>query len=91
MAVVLNLKMQLHKIIYSLIKKSLGKLHAPDNILALIEKNDFSELSVTFQHAHKTKSLPTIHNDPFDRLLIAQSICERLVLLTADENIKKYK
>ena len=38
----------------------------------------------------KLFALPLIHRDPFDRLLVATSIAERLTIITADENIQKY-
>src|SRR6187455_823321 len=49
-----------------------------------------TELPVTVQHAAHTVTLPQLHRDPFDRLLIAQAHCEGLTLLTADEDILKY-
>lgn len=72
------------------IKKSLGKLDAPDNLKEAIDADDFEVLSVTIDHALYLQHLPAIHNDPFDRLLIAQCIVEDLVLITADEIIPKY-
>ena len=73
------------------IKKSLNKLKAPDNLKEILYENDFEVLSITPDHALYLEQLPAIHNDPFDRLLIAQSICEDLTLVTADEIIPKYK
>ena len=73
------------------IKRSLNKLTAPNNLLAMIESNQFIELAMHFSHAEKIKDLPNIHQDPFDRLLIAQSLCENLIFLSEDKIIKKYK
>jgi len=42
------------------------------------------ELPVTGAHAERLVTLPPIHKDPFDRMLVAQSLCEPLVLLTND-------
>lgn len=42
------------------------------------------------EHVWKLANLPQIHKDPFDRLLIAQSLYEKLPLITADETISKY-
>ncbi|MCX5922051.1 MAG: type II toxin-antitoxin system VapC family toxin [Candidatus Dependentiae bacterium] len=72
------------------IKKSLNKLIAPDNLKEVIISNDFSILSITADHALYLEKLPMIHNDPFDRLLIAQSLVEKVTLITADEIIPKY-
>ena len=52
--------------------------------------NGFVELAVTAQHALETISLPPIHKDPFDRLLVAQATVEGLTLLTADATILRY-
>lgn len=73
-----------------IIKKSLNKLTAPDNLKEVIISNDFGILSITADHALYLEKLPKIHNDPFDRLLIAQSIVEKVTFITADEIIPKY-
>jgi PIN domain nuclease of toxin-antitoxin system len=52
--------------------------------------NGFDELLVTGEHAAAVENLPSIHADPFDRLLVAQAFCEGLVLLTADRTVAKY-
>jgi PIN domain nuclease of toxin-antitoxin system len=49
-----------------------------------------TELPVTTAHALEVTQLPTIHRDPFDRLLIAQSIAEPMVLLTNDAALGRY-
>lgn len=56
-----------------------------------LQKNYFQILPIQLNHALKEFSLPTIHNDPFDRILIAQSITEDIPLLTADTKMKKYE
>jgi PIN domain nuclease of toxin-antitoxin system len=48
------------------------------------------ELAVLGTHAVAVGSLPRIHKDPFDRLLIAQAMTERLTLLTADSTVARY-
>ena len=50
----------------------------------------FLELPVTGAHAERLASLPPIHKDPFDRMLVAQSLSEPLVLLTNDEALAEY-
>ena len=52
--------------------------------------NGFSELDGPAQHALATVSLPPIHRDPFDRLLIAQATVEGITLVTADATILRY-
>ncbi len=50
----------------------------------------FTELPVRGSHAEKLTSLPPIHKDPFDRMLLAQSLSEPLVLLTNDAALAGY-
>ncbi len=52
--------------------------------------NGYSELPITSAHAVALDSLPRIHKDPFDRILIAQSMVEGIALLTADPLIAQY-
>ncbi len=52
--------------------------------------NGYTEMTITAQHALATVSLPLIHKDPFDRLLIAQATVEGITLLTADATILRY-
>ncbi len=51
---------------------------------------DFVELPITGGHAERLASLPQIHKDPFDRMLVAQSLSEPLVLLTNDAALGAY-
>jgi PIN domain nuclease of toxin-antitoxin system len=55
-----------------------------------LEANGFHELPVAAQHAVALASLPPIHADPFDRMLIAQSIVEPMALITSDERLAGY-
>ncbi len=50
----------------------------------------FVELQVTAEHVFAVGSLPPLHKDPFDRMLIAQARTERLHLLTVDAQIERY-
>ncbi|HLN25673.1 MAG TPA: type II toxin-antitoxin system VapC family toxin [Patescibacteria group bacterium] len=52
--------------------------------------NGYSELPVTSEHAVAIDVLPSIHKDPFDRILVAQSMVEGIVLLTADPLVAQY-
>jgi len=52
--------------------------------------NGYGELPVTSEHAVGVDSLPPLHKDPFDRILIAQSIAEGITLLTVDEQVARY-
>ncbi len=50
----------------------------------------FAELAVSGIHAERLASLPPLHKDPFDRMLVAQSLAEPLLLLTNDEVLARY-
>jgi len=56
----------------------------------LLERG-YIQLDITSRHALAVGSLPPIHKDPFDRLLIAQARTEGMSLLTADETVARYK
>jgi PIN domain nuclease of toxin-antitoxin system len=73
------------------IKVRIGKLNINiEQLKESIAESEFLELPVSAQHAAKVAYLPMIHRDPFDRLLIAQAICEPLIFLTADVALKSY-
>ena len=50
----------------------------------------FIELPVTGEHAEALMQLPSLHKDPFDRLLVAQAIVEPMKLITADAQLEQY-
>jgi PIN domain nuclease of toxin-antitoxin system len=52
--------------------------------------NGYHELPILSDHAVAVNSLPDIHKDPFDRMLIAQATVEGFILLTADKTLAKY-
>lgn len=73
------------------IKASLGKLDAdPQDVLAAVEPSGFELLAVTGAHAARVATLPLVHRDPIDRLLVAQALVEPLVLVTRDEALGGY-
>jgi len=76
------------------IKASLGKLVLPEPpeafIRAQLLSNEIEALPVTIDHAIRLASLPAIHRDPFDRMLVAQSECEEMTLVTDDPVILRY-
>lgn len=73
------------------IKSHIGKLSMPDNLEETLIEHDFLPLPITFQHALLVGHLPVIHQDPFDRMLLAQAKIEKLTLLTHDNLLKKYQ
>jgi PIN domain nuclease of toxin-antitoxin system len=72
------------------IKQAIGKLAIPANFKAVLDAEPFVYLDITVDHAHAVIDLPMHHRDPFDRMLIAQAISERLTLLTHDERFRSY-
>jgi len=73
------------------IKSRLGKIEAdPIELTQAIEASGFMHLPVSAVHAAGVASLELHHNDPFDRLLIAQALTEPLKLLTADGVLTQY-
>jgi PIN domain nuclease of toxin-antitoxin system len=52
--------------------------------------NGYIELPVISEHVFAVESLPSLHKDPFDRILIAQAIAEGAILVTADPVVAQY-
>ena len=52
--------------------------------------NGYRELAVTGEHAVAVANLPPLHRDPFDRILVAQSVVEGITLLTSDPRVAQY-
>jgi PIN domain nuclease of toxin-antitoxin system len=76
------------------IKKSLNKLELKsgfDNINKFLIETDIEILPLTFGHIQSLNYLDFYHRDPFDRIIIAQSITEALTIITKDEHFKQYK
>ena len=73
------------------IKVALGKLDLDGSeLLEEIEENDFFELPMTARHALAAAALPRHHDDPFDRMLIAQANIEGLTIVTRDAAFRAY-
>jgi len=75
------------------IKIRLGKLAFEGGINGFfhsIGENRIGLLPITEQHVKCVESLPLLHRDPFDRILIASAMTEKMCLITADENIQLY-
>jgi len=74
------------------VKTSLGKLDIGkpfDQVYADLDNNGFQVLPITFEHLVQVSALPFLHRDPFDRILIAQAIVERIPLISADGIMKQ--
>ena len=76
-----SIKISLNKLVFN------GKTQG---FLDLINNNGFELLAIDKKYILELEKLSFIHRDPFDRLLIATAISEKMYLVTADANIQKY-
>jgi PIN domain nuclease of toxin-antitoxin system len=76
------------------IKSGLGRLDVPEDLEQFIadqlSRNAFQVLPIHLSHALRTRVLPDLHRDPFDRILVSQAILEEIPLLSADPQISQY-
>ena len=76
------------------IKAQLGKLKLKiplaDMLTVQQQENDLNVLNIALTHIYQLQALPLHHNDPFDRLIIAQSVLENMTLISVDEKFKAY-
>jgi PIN domain nuclease of toxin-antitoxin system len=76
------------------IKYALGRIPLPEDpkwfIPPQLAKNNIESIPITDEHAFQTGLLPQHHRDPFDRMLIAQSQIESVVLLSNDRQLSRY-
>ena len=72
------------------IKRALGKLDSPPDLLAQLEGAGVRLLPISARHADLVGVLPLHHRDPFDRLLVAQATVEGLPLVSEDASLRRY-
>lgn len=72
------------------IKRRLGKLEAPADLLEQLEQAGVDLLPITARHADRVGTLPMLRRDPFDRLLVAQAELDGLALVSADREMSDY-
>jgi len=76
------------------IKSSLGKLRLSQPVERFIpdelSANGFQLLGIDFRHVAKVEALPFHHRDPFDRLLAAQALSEKMAIVSADTVLSEY-
>ncbi len=72
------------------IKRALGKLQVPDDLIDALTASGFLPLAMSLKHASVAGSLPLHHRDPFDRMLIAQAQLESLTIVTRDPRFVPY-
>ena len=72
------------------VKVSRGRLEAPSDFPDRLLDLGMLQLALEWEHARVAGGLPLHHRDPFDRMLVAQAIVERLTIVTRDEEIARY-
>ena len=75
------------------IKKRIGKLPLPmgiDGVFSKLETSDVGIVGIDRQHIEIYTALPLLHRDPFDGIIIATAMLEKMTIITADGNIQKY-
>jgi PIN domain nuclease of toxin-antitoxin system len=74
------------------IKQSIVKIKIePSSVLDALPQAGFDLLPIEGAHAVRTADLGVDHKDPFDRMLLAQAMCESMILLTNDEILAEYR
>lgn len=74
------------------IKQSLGRLPLSRvDALDALRRSGLAELPITIEHVRRTRSLPLLHRDPFDRMLVAQAQAEGLSLISRDPAMRQYQ
>ncbi|TCJ15979.1 type II toxin-antitoxin system VapC family toxin [Parasulfuritortus cantonensis] len=75
------------------IKRGLGRADFQVDVRLLrrgLLENGYRELAITSEHALAVDGLPSLHKDPFDRMLVAQAMVEGVTLVTADALVAQY-
>ncbi len=75
------------------IKAGLGKLKLSASIPEIVswyKDEGLGVLPIKEEHTHAVRTLPSIHRDPFDRMLVSQARCDGLTIVTVDERIQQY-
>lgn len=72
------------------IKRSVGKLQAPDGFVSTLLGAGVVALPVSLAHAAAVEQLQRHHRDPFDRMLVAQASIEKAAVISRDEVLRPY-
>ena len=72
------------------LKKALGKLAAPDDLEQQLQTGNLVQLPISIAHGTAAGQLPHHHEDPFDRMLIAQAFAEGMTIVTRDKRFNNY-
>ena len=72
------------------VKRRNGKLECPVDMMERIKADGFLLLPITAEQLVPLRAIPPIHNDPFDRLLVCQSMVEKIPLISYDDKVNAY-
>ncbi|UEM25290.1 type II toxin-antitoxin system VapC family toxin (plasmid) [Skermanella mucosa] len=73
-----------------IIKRALGKLEFPEDLEKTISEEGFGLLAIGLPHLKTLETLPALHRDPFDRMLVAQALADGLVMVSGDPAVARY-
>ena len=72
------------------VKRRNGKLSCPPDMMERIKSDGIKILPITAEHLVPLRTIPPIHNDPFDRIMVCQSMVEEIPLISYDKNVNAY-
>lgn len=72
------------------IKRAMGKLQAPDDLLELLDTEDFDCIPIVGEDAVRAAHLPIHHRDPFDRMILAQALRLDAIVVSRDRAFDAY-
>jgi PIN domain nuclease of toxin-antitoxin system len=72
------------------IKRALGKLEFPEDVETTLAVEGFGLLPIGLGHLRALESLPALHRDPFDRMVVAQALADGFVMVSGDPAVARY-
>ena len=72
------------------VKRRNGKLDCPPDMMERIKADGFKLLPIMAEHLVPLRTIPPIHTDPFDRIMVCQSIVEKIPLISYDPKVNAY-
>jgi PIN domain nuclease of toxin-antitoxin system len=72
------------------IERALGKLEFPEDVETTLAVEGFGLLLIGLGHLRALESLPALHRDPFDRMLVAQALADGFVMVSGDPAVARY-
>ena len=72
------------------VKRRNGKLDCPPDMMERIKADGFRILPIMAEHLVPLRTIPPIHNDPFDRIMVCQSLVEKIPIISYDDKVNAY-